>query len=179
MGPRICENRFQFQLTPALTSSPPPAPPSTTSWRVAAAHVLRAAAHDACAFGVDLAPSVHVYLGPVDDDPEDATAAGHRRRRKGAVLHYSILQQRWRRPWRCTAARHSNWRTRRGERLSHCGDRPSLAPWTPTRRTPSISRRPRSVGCARCRAPRARATLRVAINADGAGALAGDNASFI
>ena len=43
-----------------------------------------------CAFGVDLAPTVHVYLRPVvDDDPEGATAAGRRRRRKGAVRHYS------------------------------------------------------------------------------------------
>ena len=60
--------------------------------RPAAAHVLRAAAHGAKAFGVDLAPTVHVYLGPVDDDPEGATlpppAAGNDVKAPCIVLNY-------------------------------------------------------------------------------------------
>ena len=91
---RICHNLQGWcqecaRTDQLITSSPPSAPPSTTSWRVAAAHVLRAAAHGVCAFGVDLAPTVHVYLGPVDNNSEGAIAAGCRRRRTGAELHYS------------------------------------------------------------------------------------------
>ena len=136
-------------LHSALTSSPPSEPPSTTSWRVAAAHVLRAAAHGACAFGVDLVPTtVHVYLGPVDDDPEGATAPGRRRRRKGAVLHYSnnAGDDPGAAPRRATPTGGPDAAS--ASAAAATDRRWLLGPWTPTRRTPSISRRPRSVGCA-------------------------------
>ena len=81
----MCENRSTHLCTNFLA-----AVRAADHHLVAAAHVLRAAAHGVCAFGVDLAPKVHVYLGPVDDDPEGATAAGRRRRRTGAVLHYCM-----------------------------------------------------------------------------------------